>query len=275
MTEFSNFHCLKPSGTPMTPQRSISQKPCILVAEDHEDTRLLLRLYLENRGFDVLEAGDGEEALRVIESSSPDLVLLDGSLPSIDGFALTRRLRARGEGVRLPIVFLSGHAEPFARAEAFAAGCDDYLVKPDGLSRLEGVLSRYLGGTRRVLRTDEGGVDVIAQTPVGEKLYGLLELDAAGTVLYSRLETDGAGPAPKVDLSGLNFFEEVAPFSNVQEFRRHVNIFVSGDSQAGSFDFDCQYEDGLVQVRVLLARLRERSRSGVTKSVLVHLRKKF
>ena len=120
-------------------------RPRVLVAEDHDDTRHLLRLLLERRGFDVLEAGDGEEAVRLAEDARPDLILLDSGLPRLDGLAVTRRVRERGAARRVPIVFLSGRAEPFARTEAFDAGCDDYLVKPDGLNALSAVLARHLG----------------------------------------------------------------------------------------------------------------------------------
>ena len=119
-------------------------RPRILVAEDHDDTRLLLRLLLERRGFDVVEASDGEEAVRLAESTRPDLVLLDGGLPRLDGLAVTRRVRAREKAARVPIIFLSGHAETVARAAAFDAGCDEYLVKPDGLDGLTTVVARHL-----------------------------------------------------------------------------------------------------------------------------------
>ena len=102
-------------------------------------------MLLEQGGFDVLEAADGEEAVRLVESARPDLVLLDGALPLLDGLAVTRRLRAGESDGRLPIVFLSGRAEAVARAAAFDAGCDEYLVKPDGLESLGAVLARHLG----------------------------------------------------------------------------------------------------------------------------------
>lgn len=131
------------AGVPVTPPTLA--RPRVLVAEDHDDTRQLLRLMLERRGFDVLEAADGEEAVRLVECARPDLVLLDGGLPRLDGLAVTRRLRAGDVAARLPIVFLSGRAEAVARSAAFEAGCDDYLVKPDGLESLGAVLGRLLG----------------------------------------------------------------------------------------------------------------------------------
>lgn len=105
----------------------------------------MLRLLLEGRGVDVLEAADGEEALRLILDARPDLVLLDGGLPRMDGVAVTRRVREQQPDLRVPIVFLSGHAEPLARSAAFDAGCDEYLVKPGGIGGINMVLERHLG----------------------------------------------------------------------------------------------------------------------------------
>jgi two-component system KDP operon response regulator KdpE len=129
-------------------KRPAAARPRVLVAEDHDDTRLMLRLLLEGRGVDVLEAADGEEALRLILDARPDLVLLDGGLPRMDGVAVTRRVREQEPAGRVPIVFLSGHAEPLARTAAFDAGCDEYLVKPDGIGGLNNVLERHLGRER-------------------------------------------------------------------------------------------------------------------------------
>lgn len=106
------------------------------------------------------------------------------------------------------------------------------------------------------------------------KLFGLVELDAAGTVLYTRIEPDGTpqpGAAP--DYTGRNFYAEVAPFRNVVEFRQLLESFGRGSQPAFSTDFTCDYEDGPVPVRVLLARIRERSEADATKSVLVHIRR--
>jgi hypothetical protein len=100
------------------------------------------------------------------------------------------------------------------------------------------------------------------------QLLGLVELDPAGTVLYARLERDGEGR----DLGGLNFFSEVAPFKNVEEFRRRIEGFASGKEPANSFNFICEFGDGLVPVRVLLARIRDRADGWRTKSILVHIR---
>lgn len=120
--------------------------PLVMVAEDHEDTRFLLRTILERRGLSVVEAADGEEAVCLAERERPDLILMDGSLPRLDGVSATRRLRGLGTLSRVPIVFLSGHAGPHDRLAAHEAGCDDYLVKPLDIARLDLVLQRLLGG---------------------------------------------------------------------------------------------------------------------------------
>jgi CheY-like chemotaxis protein len=123
----------------------------VLVAEDHEDTRLLLRTLLERRGLAVVEAADGVEACDVAARERPDLILMDGGLPLLDGIAATRRMRGLDALAGVPIVFLSGHAGPQHQLAARDAGCDDYVVKPFDVARLDNVLNRHLpppGGQR-------------------------------------------------------------------------------------------------------------------------------
>ncbi len=98
---------------------------------------------------------------------------------------------------------------------------------------------------------------------------GLIELDQAGTVLYSRLEKGGA----RLDINGRNFYSEVAAFKNVEDFHRLVDAFTKGRNPAGGFSFNCDFDDCRVPVRVLLARMSERSNGARTKSILVHIRR--
>jgi len=126
----------------------------VLVAEDHDDTRLMLRTLLEQRGLSVVEAGDGLEAVDAAERECPDLILMDGSLPLLDGIAATRRLRGLPALSAVPIVFLSGHAGPQHQTAALDAGCDDYIVKPFDIERLDTVLTRH--HRERVGRQHEG-----------------------------------------------------------------------------------------------------------------------
>jgi hypothetical protein len=106
-----------------------------------------------------------------------------------------------------------------------------------------------------------------------QKLYGLIELDPAGTVLYTRFEGEGAASFSARECTGRNFYTEVAPFQNVGEFRQRLDSFRQGTQGAHSIDFICEYPDGPLAVRILLARIRERSEYDETKSVLVHIRK--
>lgn len=135
--------------TAIAPQRTPRVQPLVLVTEDDEDTRFLYRTILGMLGCDVIEAGDGEEAVMLAESAQPDLILMDGSLPRLDGIAATRRIRQLGADRRVPIVFVSGHAEPHFYAVAREAGCDEYLVKPFNFAQLDGLLEKHLGRRAR------------------------------------------------------------------------------------------------------------------------------
>ena len=124
--------------------RADSSKPLVLVVEDHQDIRDLLRYMLTARGFGVAEAENGEDAIDMAERLHPGLILMDCSLPRLDGVSATRRMRERETLRTVPIVFLSGHAEPAWETEARDAGCDDYLVKPFRVAQLDRVLAEHL-----------------------------------------------------------------------------------------------------------------------------------
>lgn len=127
------------------PVSAETSNACVLVVEDHADTRYLLRTILEMRGgVSVMEAENGEMAIALAKNVHVDLILMDSDLPLLDGYAATRRIRELTPTREVPIVFISGHAQPAAEAQAFAAGCNDYLVKPFRLGELDGVLERYL-----------------------------------------------------------------------------------------------------------------------------------
>lgn len=106
-----------------------------------------------------------------------------------------------------------------------------------------------------------------------QKLFGLFELDPAGTVLYSRMEPGGDVDGIVPNMDGHNFFEDVVPSEHAEELRRRISAFTDGDGQADSFHFTCQCDAVPLPVKVLLARIRERSNGKQTKSILVHIRK--
>ena len=108
----------------------------ILVAEDEEDLRLLLRYNLEHAGYQVFEARDGYEADLLLKESRPDLLLLDWMLPLLSGTDVLRRLRKRPETAPLPVILLSARGEEQDLVQGFDLGADDYVVKPFSLNEL-------------------------------------------------------------------------------------------------------------------------------------------
>src|SRR6185503_16137258 len=128
--------------------RSTNAPAVVLIADDDADTRFLFRTKLEMDGYTVIEAADGEETVNLAESAEPDLILMDVSLPRMDGFDATRRIRTAPKVGGVPIVFISGHAEPRFVIEAREAGCNEYLVKPFDLRALGEVIKKYLGKAR-------------------------------------------------------------------------------------------------------------------------------
>lgn len=118
--------------------------PTILVVEDFEDNRFMMRRLLEMSGFQVLEAVNGEEAVRLASSELPQLILMDLSLPQLDGLAATRRIRQHPELRDVPIVAVSAHDTADFHADALAAGCNDYVTKPIDFDQLEALLYRLL-----------------------------------------------------------------------------------------------------------------------------------
>jgi len=116
----------------------------ILLVEDNEMNRDMLSRRLLRNGYAVVLAVDGEEAVTVATSELPDLVLMDMSLPVIDGWEATRRVKAAAPTAHIPIIALTAHAMAGDREKAMAAGCDDYDTKPIELARLIGKIEALL-----------------------------------------------------------------------------------------------------------------------------------
>ena len=108
----------------------------ILLVEDNEMNRDMLSRRLLRRGYDVVIAHDGESGISLAASEAPDLILMDMSLPILDGWEATRRLKAASATQHIPIIALTAHAMSSDRDKALEAGCDDYDTKPIELPRL-------------------------------------------------------------------------------------------------------------------------------------------
>ena len=116
----------------------------VMVAEDYEETRHMLKLALELEGYRVLEADNGRDACEMARRLRPDLIVMDLTLPVLDGFAATRRIREE-EGLRdVPIIAITAHGTPEYRHKALAAGCSEYFTKPVDVNRLGRVIKSLL-----------------------------------------------------------------------------------------------------------------------------------
>jgi CheY-like chemotaxis protein len=120
--------------------------PRLLYVEDNEMNRDMLSRRLQRRGFEVLIALDGEQGMAMAAVERPDLILMDMSLPVLDGWEATRRLKTSSDTERIPIIGLTAHAMATDRDKCLEAGCDDYDTKPVELERLLEKIERLLGG---------------------------------------------------------------------------------------------------------------------------------
>lgn len=121
-----------------------ARRPLVLIVEDHQDLRLLYAEQLTMSGFDVIEAGDGAEAIARTSSSQPDVVLMDLSLPIVDGWEATRRLKADRRTAHIPVVALTAHDGSGELERATLAGCDWFVPKPCPPDALAAEIRRVL-----------------------------------------------------------------------------------------------------------------------------------
>ena len=118
----------------------------LLVVEDNDKIRDIMRRHLALKGFEVVLAADGEAGLALATSEAPDLIIMDLSLPKLDGWEATRRLKAAPATDAIPIIALTAHAMADDREKALAAGCDDYEPKPIEMERLLYKIGQLLDG---------------------------------------------------------------------------------------------------------------------------------
>lgn len=128
----------------------------ILVVEDSEHTRELLRRRLQRLGHELCFAIKGQEAMMMVASKSPDLILMDMSLPDMDGWEVTRKLRDSSVGRRVVIVALTAHAMAGDEEKAYEVGCQEYLPKPIDFPNLFSVIDRHCGPVSPSENEEEG-----------------------------------------------------------------------------------------------------------------------
>jgi CheY-like chemotaxis protein len=122
----------------------------VLLVEDNEDNRTVYRTILEHFGYRVVEARNGEDGIRGARRDHPDLILMDISIPIIDGWEATKILKADPATAQIPIIALTAHALATDRAKATEVGCDGYLAKPCEPRRVVQEVQRFIGDAREV-----------------------------------------------------------------------------------------------------------------------------
>lgn len=126
-----------------------SEVKTVLVVDDYDEVRLMTKQALESFGYCVLEAASGAEAVLVAQANSPDLILMDLSMPAMDGFATIHQLR-KLLGLRdVPVIAVSAHAAREIREDALAAGCREFIAKPVRIEQLRSVVERHLKQSAR------------------------------------------------------------------------------------------------------------------------------
>ncbi len=116
----------------------------ILIVDDNQDSRELVMKVLGGKGYELIEALDGEDALAQVQVVRPDLILMDISLPKIDGHEVTRRLKSQEEYKEIPIIALTAHAMKGDKEKAMAAGCNGYIPKPINVRELPTIIEDFL-----------------------------------------------------------------------------------------------------------------------------------
>jgi len=116
----------------------------IMIVEDYDDTRVLLKKGLEGLGYTVLEACNGQEAVDIAGRERPDLILMDLDLPILDGIAATQSIRQTSDLESVPIIAITAYPMSYSHVKAFAKGCDEYMRKPIDMAELAQVVNRCL-----------------------------------------------------------------------------------------------------------------------------------
>lgn len=126
---------------------SEQEAPLVLIVDDSDDIRAMVKFVLESRGYRVLEAVNGQEALKTARKECPHLILMDLNMPVLDGFGAARGIREITRMCDVPIVAISAHNTPDHRAKASAVGFNDYLTKPINFVQMFELIRRFIPAT--------------------------------------------------------------------------------------------------------------------------------
>ena len=162
-----------------------TRRPTVLVVEDFADNRQMLSMWLRQEGYEVLEAADGREAIDAASRERPDLVLMDLSLPGLDGLSAVYRMRELDSMSDVPVVACTAHSPGLHLRAARAVGCDEYLTKPVEFARLRELLARLLADGRGESKGGDAGVSI----PRGSRRMNSEELT---TYIDGLLSGDGS-----------------------------------------------------------------------------------
>jgi CheY-like chemotaxis protein len=123
----------------------VTKKAKVLVVDDEADSLEIMRMILENEGYEVQTASDGQEALSKISQQKLDLIFLDVKMPKLDGYELCRKLKRDPETTKIPVVMHSASGSEKTRAYAHEAGADGFMFKPFTMKKLVGIVKKHLG----------------------------------------------------------------------------------------------------------------------------------
>ncbi len=127
----------------------MSSQPIILCVEDNLRNRVLLKRILQHQGYEVQEAKDAHQALEILKTLVPDLILMDINMPDVDGFALTQKLRRKPKLADVPIIAITANVMKGDRERVLEAGCDGYIEKPIDIDELTSQVSLFLGVVKK------------------------------------------------------------------------------------------------------------------------------
>ena len=140
----TSFHAMHRAKMPAIMGDRAARDLKVLLVEDFEDTRLVMRLQLEEKGFIVFEAENGEVAVETAIREKPDVILMDLTLPLMDGFAATKLIRQNEQLKNVPVIAVTAHQEDDFRSDAKASGFDAYVTKPIDVNWLKDLISGLL-----------------------------------------------------------------------------------------------------------------------------------